>query len=61
MHFDAAFDKGTSRSVSGVVVWGLRDEFLASKTVLHNNVPSPFAAEAYVGLEAIKLGISMGF
>ncbi|KAG8480642.1 hypothetical protein CXB51_025232 [Gossypium anomalum] len=61
VHFDAAFSKGTSKSVSGVVAWGLRDEFLASKTVLHDNVPSPFAVEAYAGLEAIKLGISMGF
>ncbi|KAA3467779.1 glycine, alanine and asparagine-rich protein-like [Gossypium australe] len=60
MHFDAAFDKRNSRSVSGVVVWGPMDEFLASKMILHNNVPSPFAAEAYIGLEAIKLGISIG-
>ncbi|KAA3485070.1 reverse transcriptase [Gossypium australe] len=28
MHFDAAFNKRNSKSVSGVVVWGLRDEFL---------------------------------
>ncbi|KAH1055993.1 hypothetical protein J1N35_034058 [Gossypium stocksii] len=40
---------------------GPRDEFLASKVILHTNVPSPFTAEAYAGLEAIKLGRSMGF
>ncbi|KAK5826118.1 hypothetical protein PVK06_021028 [Gossypium arboreum] len=61
IHFDAAFDKRTFRSASGVVLWGHRDGFLASKTVIHNNVPYPFATEALVGLEAIKLGISLGF
>lgn len=61
IHFDEAYDKRNFRSASGVVVWGCRNEKLATKTVLHNYVPSPFAAEAYAGLEAIKLGILMGF
>ncbi|MBA0876934.1 hypothetical protein Goshw_007355 [Gossypium schwendimanii] len=29
------------------------------KTVIHSNVPSPFAAEAYACLEGTKLGISL--
>ncbi|KAK5812541.1 hypothetical protein PVK06_027976 [Gossypium arboreum] len=61
VHFDAMFNKKTFKSVSEVVVWGLRDKLLASKMILHNNVPSPFAAKAYAGLEAIKLRILMGF
>lgn len=32
---------------------------MASKTVLHSNVPSPFTVEAYAGLQAVKLGISL--
>ncbi|KAH1113281.1 hypothetical protein J1N35_006659 [Gossypium stocksii] len=56
--FDAAYDN--RKSASGLVAWGPRDEFLASKVILHTNVPSPFAAEAYAGLEAVKLGRLMG-
>ncbi|MBA0819392.1 hypothetical protein Gohar_003672, partial [Gossypium harknessii] len=36
-------------------------EILALKTVLHSDVASPFAAEAHSGLQAMRLGISMGF
>ncbi|MBA0844633.1 hypothetical protein Goarm_022608, partial [Gossypium armourianum] len=36
-------------------------EFLASNTVLHSDVASPSAAEAHAGLQAMQLGISMGF
>ncbi|MBA0861559.1 hypothetical protein Goshw_029044 [Gossypium schwendimanii] len=60
IQFDAAFDKRNSKSILGLVVRGLMGEILASKIVLHNNVLSLFAAEAYVGLQAITLGISMG-
>ncbi|KAH1091606.1 hypothetical protein J1N35_018863 [Gossypium stocksii] len=38
----------------------VRDEgggILASKAVIHTDIAIPFAAEAHVGLEAIKLGI----
>ncbi|KAH1106665.1 hypothetical protein J1N35_010433 [Gossypium stocksii] len=38
-------------------VWG---ELLVLKTVIHNNVSSPFAAEAYACLEGTKLGMSLG-
>lgn len=31
------------------------------KTQLHRNVPFPFAAEAFAGLQALKLGIAMDF
>lgn len=57
--FDAAFDKRILKSASGVVVWGQSGRFSATKTVLHKNVPSPFAAEALAGLQATKLGITM--
>ncbi|MFQ6663935.1 hypothetical protein Gotur_031234 [Gossypium turneri] len=41
----------------------VRDQYgviRASKSTLHSNISSPFVAEAYVYLEATKLGISMG-
>ncbi|KAH1047382.1 hypothetical protein J1N35_038166 [Gossypium stocksii] len=47
------------KSASGLVVWSRTGELLAMKTVMNENVPSPFAAEAYAVLQAVKLGISM--
>ncbi|KAG8503201.1 hypothetical protein CXB51_001202 [Gossypium anomalum] len=61
IQFDVAFDRRDFRSASGLVVWGTTNEYLASKSILHSNIASPFAAKAYAGLEAIKLGIKMGF
>ncbi|PPD73369.1 hypothetical protein GOBAR_DD29705 [Gossypium barbadense] len=61
IYFDAAFDRRFSKSASGLVVWGLMGEILASKTVLHTAMSSPFMSEAHAGLQAVKLGISMGF
>ncbi|KAH1098258.1 hypothetical protein J1N35_015179 [Gossypium stocksii] len=36
-------------------------ELIVLKTVVHTHVPTPFAAETYAGLQAVKLGISMAF
>lgn len=60
IQFDAAFDNRYFKLASGLVVWGTMNEYLALKSILHNNIASPFAAEAYAGLEAVKL-IEMGF
>ncbi|KAK5834224.1 hypothetical protein PVK06_018099 [Gossypium arboreum] len=61
IQFDAAFDIRNFRSTTGLVVRGAMNEYLASKLFLHTNIASPFAAEAYAGLEAVKLGIEIGF
>ncbi|KAG8475435.1 hypothetical protein CXB51_032213 [Gossypium anomalum] len=61
IQFDAAFDTRNFRSVTGLLVWEMMNEYLASKSILHNNITSPFTAEAYAGLEAVKLGIEMSF
>ncbi|XP_052886984.1 uncharacterized protein LOC128295445 [Gossypium arboreum] len=61
IYFDAAFDQQLSRSVSGLVVRNEEGEILASKSVIHSNIATPFAAEAHAGLQALLLGISMGF
>ncbi|KAH1066348.1 hypothetical protein J1N35_031335 [Gossypium stocksii] len=54
--FDVAFDKRTFKSATGLVATDCSRDFLALKLVLHSNVPSLFAAEAYAGLQAVKLG-----
>ncbi|MBA0754390.1 hypothetical protein Gogos_000073 [Gossypium gossypioides] len=46
IYFDAAFDSKNFKSTTGLVGWDLRGELLVLKTVIHNNVPSPFAAKA---------------
>ncbi|KAK5818832.1 hypothetical protein PVK06_023778 [Gossypium arboreum] len=61
IQFDAAFNNREFRSTSGLVVRGPMNEVLTTKSIIHRNVASPFAAEAFAGLEAIKLGIEMGF
>nr|KJB50877.1 hypothetical protein B456_008G191100 [Gossypium raimondii] len=59
IHFDATIDGKTFRSTSGLVGWDLRGNLMVLKTVIHKNVPSPFATEAYACLEGTKLGISL--
>ncbi|KAK5802855.1 hypothetical protein PVK06_030481 [Gossypium arboreum] len=59
VYFDAAFDKRTSRSASGLVVCGMEGDIMASKSVIHSNISSSFVAEAHTGLKAIQLGIEM--
>lgn len=61
IQFDVAFDSRNYRSKTGLVVWGKTNEYLASKSFIHYDVVSPFATEAYAGLEAVELGIEMGF
>ncbi|MBA0700923.1 hypothetical protein Goari_027487 [Gossypium aridum] len=51
IYFDAAFDSRTFSSATGLVGWDLRGNLMVLKTVIHRNVPSPFAAEAYACLE----------
>ncbi|MBA0627980.1 hypothetical protein Godav_022769 [Gossypium davidsonii] len=60
VHFDAAFDSQTFRSASGLIVWNGEGEILASQAVHHSNIENPFIAKAYAGLQAVKLGISLG-
>ncbi|MBA0606686.1 hypothetical protein Godav_019118, partial [Gossypium davidsonii] len=59
IYFDATFDNRTLKSATDLVGWDLRGNLLVLKTVIHSNVPSPFAAEAYACLEGKKLGISL--
>ncbi|KAK5833208.1 hypothetical protein PVK06_017025 [Gossypium arboreum] len=47
------------KSTSGLIVWDRGGKLMVTKTVLHRNVLSPFAAEALAGLHALKLGSEM--
>ncbi|MBA0778096.1 hypothetical protein Gotri_006013, partial [Gossypium trilobum] len=49
------------RSASGLVVKNEEGRIVAAKSILHDNVASPFAAEAYAGYQATRLGIQMGY
>lgn len=59
IQFDAAFDNKNFKSTFGLIVWGRGGKLMVTKTVLHRNVLSPFAAEALAGLQALKLGSEM--
>lgn len=52
INFDAAFLQSQNKSCSGVVIRDTRGRILASKTVMHKEVGSPFAAEAFACLQA---------
>ncbi|KAH1081271.1 hypothetical protein J1N35_021032 [Gossypium stocksii] len=60
IHFDAAYSQLLSRTASGLVVRSPRGDILATKAVIHSNISSPFAAEALVGMQAVRLGVIMG-
>ncbi|KAH1074654.1 hypothetical protein J1N35_026982 [Gossypium stocksii] len=53
IQFDAAFGSRSYKSASGLVVRSRMGELLALKTVVHTNVPSPFAAEAYQFIQRV--------
>ncbi|KAA3454784.1 reverse transcriptase [Gossypium australe] len=59
--FDATYDCKNATSASGLVVNGANNEWIASKSIIHTEIASSFIAEAHAGLQAVKLGISLGF
>ncbi|MFQ6668606.1 hypothetical protein Gotur_034179, partial [Gossypium turneri] len=61
VYFDTAFDQQHARSASVLSVRGEGGEILASKSVIHTNIATPFAAKAHAGLQALELGKSIGF
>ncbi|MBA0778206.1 hypothetical protein Gotri_006100, partial [Gossypium trilobum] len=60
VHFNAAFDRQSFRSASGLIIWNEEGEILATQAVIHSGIANPFTIEAYAGLQAVKLGISLG-
>ncbi|MBA0815941.1 hypothetical protein Gohar_000657, partial [Gossypium harknessii] len=59
--FDAAFDPQNHRSASGLIVKNEEGRIIEAKSILHDNVASPFAAEAHAGFQATRLGIQLGY
>ncbi|PPR86664.1 hypothetical protein GOBAR_AA34031 [Gossypium barbadense] len=54
INFDAAFDKGKNISCSGVIVKNFKGDVFVSKSVIHDNISSGFAAEALACLQHAK-------
>ncbi|MFQ6633335.1 hypothetical protein Gotur_012384, partial [Gossypium turneri] len=48
-------------AVSGLIVKNEAGRIVGAKSILHDNVASPFAAEAYAGFQATRLGIQLGY
>lgn len=61
INFDEAFRVSTLTSASGIVARDNDGKILASKSLLANNVPSSFAAEALACLHAIQVGLDQGW
>ncbi|KAH1130750.1 hypothetical protein J1N35_002128 [Gossypium stocksii] len=59
INFDATFNKQRNESCSGLVVRNGRAEVICSKTVMHENIPSAFVAEAMACLQ-MHLGLFLG-
>ncbi|XP_040970021.1 uncharacterized protein [Gossypium hirsutum] len=56
INFDAAFDKGKNISCSGVIVKNFKGDVFVSKSVIHDNISSGFAAEALACLQVVMVG-----
>ncbi|PPD73334.1 hypothetical protein GOBAR_DD29737 [Gossypium barbadense] len=52
--FDAAFNSQNHRSASGLIVKNEEGRIIEAKSILHDNVASPFAAEAPAGYQATR-------
>ncbi|KAA3483546.1 reverse transcriptase [Gossypium australe] len=59
INFDGAYDVKEQLSASGIMARDSEGEVLASKSKVHKNVASAFAAEALACQEVIQLGIDM--
>ncbi|KAK5832240.1 hypothetical protein PVK06_016040 [Gossypium arboreum] len=51
--FRCAFDKGKNISCSGVIVKNFKGDVFVSKSVIHDNISSGFAAEVLACLQAV--------
>ncbi|KAG8475460.1 hypothetical protein CXB51_032227 [Gossypium anomalum] len=60
INFDAAFNRQKNESCSGLVVRNERAKVICSRTVMHENIPLVFAAEAMACLHALNLGLNLG-
>lgn len=61
LNFDATYVVEDSRSGSGIVAKNERGIVLASTTLTYDCVHSVFPATAFACLEAVRMGVRMGF
>ncbi|MBA0654546.1 hypothetical protein Goklo_021532, partial [Gossypium klotzschianum] len=60
INFDAAFNTKENRSCSGVMFRNFKGDILASKRMIHENIPSVFVAEAIACVQAVIVGRDLG-
>ncbi|MBA0591222.1 hypothetical protein Gorai_019904, partial [Gossypium raimondii] len=60
INFDVAFDTKENRSCSGVMFRNFKGDILASKTMIHENIPSVFVVEAIACVQAVIAGRDLG-
>ncbi|XP_016681200.1 uncharacterized protein [Gossypium hirsutum] len=60
LNFDVAFNRQRNNSCSGLVVRNERAEVIYSRTIMHANIRSVFAAEVMACLQALNLGLHLG-
>ncbi|MBA0739505.1 hypothetical protein Gogos_012770 [Gossypium gossypioides] len=59
--FGAAFHVLSSNSCSGIIIREGRSKTIAEKVTVNGNIVSVFAAEALACLQALSLGVDLGF
>ncbi|KAH1047985.1 hypothetical protein J1N35_038769 [Gossypium stocksii] len=59
LNFDAAVDSKNQRSCSGIIVRNSNGDVLATKVIVHENIPSMFISEANACLQAAIMGREM--
>ncbi|MBA0608732.1 hypothetical protein Godav_020919, partial [Gossypium davidsonii] len=61
INFDARFCKQNNKSCSRIIIRDDSGLVLWSKTIMHVNIHSPFAAEAMACFQAAEMGLQLGF
>lgn len=60
VNFDTTFDKNSFKSTMGLVARDASGTVLLTKSMLHDWIASPFAAEVMACSHAVRLGVEMG-
>lgn len=60
INFNAVFGKHRSRFATGLVIKDDKGGVVTSKSLLHDQINSPFATEATACSHAVKLGMELG-
>lgn len=61
INFDCAYDGGSHKSTLGIVAKNVKGVVLCSRSELHDDVLSAFAAEAIACRKAVEMGLELGW